>query len=162
MKRDDTKLLSALQTALMALANDIGRNPDTAAERYTNLSIMLNNVQLATTTLRKNLTLINLGCTVEKPASLDISHLPGFEEIDSMVEKWETEGSSVDAELVFENLEKGRKNNTLKTDITSSPIKYQLHEENHKFIEQINGTGKVRVGRFINGEFKPQMPGVGE
>ena len=60
----------------------------------------------------------------------------------------------IDVEAVFAELENGRKNNTLRQNITKSAYKYQgsLQEG---CIEQIDEHGVVSVGVFENGQFQP-------
>jgi len=61
----------------------------------------------------------------------------------------------IDVDSVFSELESQRKNNTLKKDLTSSPIKYQISEIHEGYLEQINEKGDVLIGKFEDGVFRP-------
>ncbi len=63
----------------------------------------------------------------------------------------------IDVEALFAELESGRKNNTLRNNITSSKTKYQISADK-KHIEQIDEHGNVSIGQFINGKFQPLKP----
>ena len=61
----------------------------------------------------------------------------------------------INVDSVFSELESGRKNNTLKKGLTSSPIKYQMSETHEGYLEQINENGDVLIGLFEDSVFRP-------
>ena len=62
----------------------------------------------------------------------------------------------VDPDAVFAALDADRKSGKLAAAIAErSPIRYQASEKHPGFLEQIDESGNVTVGRFFDGEFHP-------
>jgi len=62
-------------------------------------------------------------------------------------------GKPVDPALVFQTLEDERAAGSLAQRVTNSPVTYQASIDHPGCLEQIDSTGRIRVGKFIDGEF---------
>ncbi len=62
-------------------------------------------------------------------------------------------GKPVDPASVFQMLEDERAAGSLAQRVTNSPVTYQASIDHPGCLEQIESTGRIRVGKFIDGEF---------
>ena len=54
---------------------------------------------------------------------------------------------------VFQSLENDRQDGTLSNAVTKSTIRYQASVKHPGYLEQIDPKGKIRTGKFENGQF---------
>lgn len=64
-------------------------------------------------------------------------------------------GQTVDPDDLFNTLEEDRVSGCFQDSITSSVLRYQASAVHLGMLEQIDSDGKVSVGQFENGQFKP-------
>lgn len=56
---------------------------------------------------------------------------------------------------VFNNLQAKRESGELANSVTTTKVRYQASEDYPGFLEKIDKNGKIKVGTFKNGVFKP-------
>jgi len=61
----------------------------------------------------------------------------------------------IDPDDLFNELEQARAKGSIQTDITHSTFRYQASTKHPGLLEQIALDGRVRIGHFENGEFRP-------
>ncbi|MEZ5529686.1 MAG: hypothetical protein R3E57_07090 [Porticoccaceae bacterium] len=61
-------------------------------------------------------------------------------------------------EQVFNTLERMRESGELSRQISSAPVRYQASQQYPGFLEQIDSTGSVTVGKYQDGEFTSVKP----
>lgn len=64
--------------------------------------------------------------------------------------------SPVDADRVFATVDAARTTSKRSTRVTSARVIYQASRDHPRYLEQIHADGRVIVGRFENGQFKPR------
>ena len=62
-------------------------------------------------------------------------------------------GQAINPELVFQNLERERKQGTLADKITTSAIKYQASNAHPGYLERIDENNCTTIGQFKEGKF---------
>ncbi|MCE2746488.1 MAG: ParD-like family protein [Burkholderiales bacterium] len=64
----------------------------------------------------------------------------------------------VSADWVFDSLEMKRTTGELATEASQSKVRYQASTTHPGMLEQIDAKGKLKIGQFDNGVFKPLKP----
>lgn len=62
------------------------------------------------------------------------------------------------ADLVFGNLDMKRSTGELQAEVSQNKVRYQASPTHPGLLEQIDAKGKIRIGQFDNGVFKPIKP----
>lgn len=61
----------------------------------------------------------------------------------------------VDADGVFYKLDAARSDQSLSDKVSDSPVRYQVSQTHPGCLERIDSEGKVSVGQFSGGQFRP-------
>lgn len=62
---------------------------------------------------------------------------------------------ALSADLVFGNLDMKRSTGELQAEVSQNKVRYQSSNTHPGLLEQIDSKGKIRIGQFDNGVFKP-------
>jgi len=62
-------------------------------------------------------------------------------------------GQTINPELVFQNLERERKQGALADKVTTNPIKYQASSAHPGYLERIDENNRITIGQFKEGKF---------
>lgn len=65
---------------------------------------------------------------------------------------------ALNADMVFGNLDMKRSTGELKAEVSQNKLRYQASSTHPGMLEQIDAKGKVKLGQFSNGMFKPMKP----
>ncbi|MCR2747651.1 ParD-like family protein [Limnobacter parvus] len=65
---------------------------------------------------------------------------------------------ALNADTVFGNMDLKRSTGELKAEVSQSKLRYQASTTHPGLLEQVDGKGKIKVGQFDNGVFKPIKP----